>query len=262
MASLDSVAGNLDHFAFVSALAGCCVVFWADVQRCCRCSEKAGFFRHCGCAFNRWVIPGVGTYAASNIRRLGNVLINALTSTGIVTLVYGFSAFLPQIAENSLSRGGFHDLQDRPIQSIPGYAWVCHRLSLCLDTVVYDWIVGSTASDRAGDFVNLSRYLGQPDLDHNLGFLLGSTSRFVGAGWLKFLSLGVALLILSYILTVGSKPANLKIPVRPDDEFATIFFDERLLCPCADVFSMLLAGRYLRRKMHLRFGRMTGRALQ
>jgi uncharacterized membrane protein len=154
------------------------------------------------------VIPGVGTCAASQYYSAWeNVLINALTSTGIVTLVYGFFCLscrkllkIPYLEE------AFHDLQESA--NSQKHTWV--RLGVP-GLFLFVWIplfmtgpiVGSILGRLIGlgIFVNLLTVI-SASLTSIITwvFFWDQLSRFVSAGWLKFLSLGVALLILSYIL--------------------------------------------------------------
>lgn len=154
------------------------------------------------------VIPGVSTCASSKYYGAWeNVLINSLTSTGIVSLVYGFFCLsCRKLLKIPFLEGAFRDLRESA--NSQKHTWV--RLGIP-GIFLFVWIplfmtgpiVGSILGRLIGLglFVNLVTVISASVTSIlTWVFFWDQLSRFISEDWLKYLSLGVVLLILSYIL--------------------------------------------------------------
>lgn len=154
------------------------------------------------------VIPGVSTCAASShYSAWENVLINALTSTGIVALVYGFFCLsCRKLLKIPYLEDAFRDLQKSADSQkhtwvrlgVPGiffFVWI----PLFMTGPIVGSILGRLIG--LGLFVNLFTVI-SASLTSIITwvFFWDQLSHFISDDWMKFLSLGVVLLILSYIL--------------------------------------------------------------
>ncbi|MDD3953461.1 MAG: small multi-drug export protein [Lentisphaeria bacterium] len=154
------------------------------------------------------IIPGVSTCAASPQYSVwDNILINMLTSTSVVSLVYGFFCLsCRKLLKIPYLEGTFRDLRESANSQkqtwvrlgIPGiflFVWI----PLFMTGPIVGSILGRLIG--LGLFVNLFTVI-SASLTSIITwvFFWNQLSRFINEDWLKFLSLGVVLLILSYIL--------------------------------------------------------------
>lgn len=154
------------------------------------------------------VIPGVSTCAASpHYSPWENILVNAMISTGVVSLVYGFFCLsCRKLLQIPFLEEAFRDLQKSADSQkhtwirlgIPGiflFVWIPFFMTGPIVGAILGRLIG------LGLFVNLLTVI-VSSLTSIATWVLfwNQLSRFINEDWLKFLSLGVVLLILSYIL--------------------------------------------------------------
>ncbi len=154
------------------------------------------------------VIPGVSTCAASPLYSpWENILVNALISIGIVSLIYGFFCLsCRKLLQIPFLEEAFRDLQKSADSQkhtwvrlgIPGiflFVWIPFFMTGPIVGSILGRLIG------LGLFVNLLTVIISSLTSITVWvFFWDRLSRFISEDWLKSLSLGVVLLILSYIL--------------------------------------------------------------